>query len=348
MTVETLIGKPTEWLSGEGADADLAVMCQCRLVRNLSDYLFPEHCREDEKEAVQDRLAGLFDTLGLLATGSYWPLSELDALERRFLVERRLITPDLLEREGARGVYIADDQSLSIVVNDENHLTIYGLASGMQLQEVWARINLIDDSLAGALDYAFEDRLGYLTTSISDLGTGLKASTVLHLPALTMSNEMSQMEDRVRDKRHALDGLFGHKGEAHGDLYRLINTGTLGRSEEELLFHVKHLAGELMTAEREARERLISEAPLKLEDRVGRALGLAQGARVLAFSEALAVLSSLRLGVTKGLLDQFSLSHLNDVLVASQDAHIELKCGRDCDELTLSAERADLFRARFA
>lgn len=346
--VETLMDKPAQWLAGDGPEADVAVYCQCRLVRNLADFPFCDHCTDDEKRMIEERLVGIFDSLNLLATGNYWSLKDLDSREARFLNERRLITPRLLEQEGARGVYIADDQSLSIVINDDNHITLLGLASGIQMQEVWARINLIDDTLAGALDFAFNDRLGYLTAALSDLGTGLKTSIALHLPGLAMSGGMSAAQDLVREKRHALLPLFGQKGEAEGDLYQLVNTSTLGPSEEEMIFHLKHLATEIISRERKARTRFITDAPLQLEDRVGRALGLARGARLLAFGEALTVLSSLRLGVSNHLLDQFSLQHVNDVFMGSQNAHIEMKRGHDCDELTLSSERADLFRGCFA
>lgn len=346
--VETLLSKPAQWLSGDGPEADVAVGCRCRLVRNLADFPFRGRCTDDERRMIEDRLVGVFDTLNLLATGNYWSLSDLDSREARFLCERRLVTSRLLEDEGPRGVYIADDQSLSISINEENHITLVGLASGIRMQEVWARLNLIDDTLAGALDFAFDDRLGYLAADLSDLGTGLRIDVTLHLPGLAMTGGMSDIEDLVREKRHSLLPLYGPKGEAQGDLYQLVNTSTLGPSEEEAIFHLRHLALEIVAGEREARTRVMVQEPRQLEDRVGRALGLARGARLLAFDEALTVLSSLRFGVSQGLLDQFTLQHVNDVFMGAQSAHIEMKCGHTCDEPTLSGERADLFRSRFA
>ena len=220
-------------------------------------------------------------------------------------------------------------------------------------------MSLIDDTLAGALDYAFNERLGYLTTEIGHVGTGLCASVILHLPGLHLTNLISTAMSTAREKRHTLEPVIEPKGSvpsdvdrskgtALGDLYKLTNGSTLGRSEEETLFHLKHLATEMIKEERESRRQIMSEAPLQIEDRVGRALGLARGARLLAFHEANSVLSSLRLGVSGGLLEQFSLHQINDVLIGSQNAHIEMKRGQECDELTLSAERADLFRSRFA
>lgn len=346
--IETLLDRPAEWLSGEGTDADFVVACRCRLARNLADFPFPAHCAEGEKRSIEERIINVLESLDLMTTGVYLPLGDLDSHEACFLTERYLISPEFAEGEGPRGVYIADDQSFSIAVNDDNHLLLNALGSGLELQETWARVNLIDDTLSGALDYAFSERLGYLTTSVGELGTGLIAGVMLHLPALKMINNLSSAQDLARDKRHLLIEMYGPRGEAHGDLYHLANSSTLGRSEEEIIYHVKHVATAIIDKEREAREHLMAEAPLQLEDRVGRALGMARGARLLAFNEALSVLSSLRLGVSLGKLDQLSLRDLNEVFVASQSAHLQMKYGHDCDELTLSSERADLLRARFS
>ncbi len=352
---ETLREREAQWLSGEGPEADVAVYSVCHLFRNLADFPYPDQCTEDEKRMVEERILGILESLNLLESGQYCSFSDLDPREQQFLVERHLVRPEFLQAEGPRGVYISDDQSITISVNDENHLTFTGLASGLQVQDIWLRMSLIDDTLAGALDYAFSERLGYLTAKIDQVGTGLRAGVVLHLPALHLASLISTATTTAREKRHTLEGSVAPtndvrqpKGAALGDLHHLSNDCTLGRSEEETIFHIKHLATEMIKEERESRQQIMSEAPLQLEDRVGRALGLARGARLLAFHEASSVLSSLRLGVSSGLLDQFSLHQINDVLVTFQNAHIEMKRGHECDELTLSAERADLFRSRFA
>ncbi len=357
--LETLMQQDADWLSGEGPDSDVALYSQCELFRNLADYPYPGECTEDEQRAIEERVHGVLESLNFLSTGRYWSFNELDERERRFLVERRLVSAELLSGEGTHGVYIADDQSFSLSINDKNHLHLCGLASGLSLQDMWARVSLVDDTLAGALDYAFSDRLGFLTSSLGQVGTGLHASVILHLPGLHLAKRISAAVSSADEKRHTLEGVSAPKatmpGEFHrpngstlGDLYSLKNRSTLGRSEEETFFHLKHLAAELIKMEREARVEIISSAPLQIEDRVGRALGLARGARLLAFHEASSVLSSLRLGVSSGLVDQYSLHQINELLVASQNAHIEMKSGHACDEFTLNAERADLFRSHFA
>jgi len=347
-TVDTLLVKPAEWMNGTGPDADVVPFTRCRLARNLADFPYPAQCTLDEKRAVEERISGVIETLNLLATGSYFAFGDADQREKRFLIERGLAGPALLESDGPCGVYIADDQGFSISVNEENHLTLTGIASGLQLQEVWSRLNLIDDMLAGALDYAFSPRLGYLTASVRDVGTGLRAGALFHLPGMNVAGLVPSVASDVATRRHALTP-FSDAGRApFDDLYLLTNACTLGRSEEEALFHLKHVAAQLLAQEREARSRIRSAAPLQFEDRTGRALGVARHARLLASAESNSLLSSLRLGVAAGLLDQFPLHRINEVFIASQNAHLEMKCGHACDELQLSVERADLFRTRFS
>jgi protein arginine kinase len=347
-SVDTLLEKPADWMSASGPDADLAPFTRCRLARNLADFPFPSQCTLDEKRAIEERISGVIESMNLLATGGYFALGDSDLREKRFLVERGMAGRALLEAEGPCGVYIADDQGLSISVNEENHLTLTGIASGVQFHEVWSRLNLIDDMLAGALDYAFSPRLGYLTASLRDVGTGLRAGALFHLPGVSVAGLVPSITTEVASRRHTLEPFTDAAGTPLDDFYLLTNASTLGRSEEEALFHLKHVATHVITQEREARGRIRSAAPLQMEDRIGRALGIARHARLLATAEANSLLSSLRLGVSAGLLDQFSLPQINDVFIASQNAHLETKSGRGCDELQFSVERADLFRARFA
>lgn len=345
--LNTLLDTKAEWLDGNGPELAYVPFSQCRISRNLADFPFPSQCADEEKQAIHERLTTLFDSLNLYSTGTYWSIDDLSPLEVRLLVERRLISPNLAESEGARGVYVSHDQCLSISINDENHLTIRGIASGLNPNDIWDRVNLLDDTLAGVLDFAFDDRLGYLTTALSELGTAFKASTILHLPALNGDGSLHSLQRELEKKRHTLQPLYGPSSEALGDLFQLTNMSTLGQSEEETIFHLKHLTTNALEREKTSRTESQEAAPLQLEDRVDRAVGTAKSARLLAFGESLSVLSSLRMGVAQGLLNQYSLSLLSNVFMESQNAHIEMRCGRSCDELTLNAERADLFKARF-
>lgn len=348
MMVQTLYDKRAAWCSGQGPEADVVPFTRGTLSRNLADFPFPWRCSEDERHTVEERVLAALEHAGLLATGLYVSLAHVDGREPRFLAERGLLPEHLLRGEGPRGVYISEDQALSIVVNGLNHLTIQYNATGLQPQEVWVRLNRVDDTLGERLGYAFDDRLGFLTAELATTGTGFQETVVLHLPALTASGRARAQTQGLREQWHRFEGLYGGNGEALGDLYALSNQSTLGRSEEETAFHIKHLAQELIALERAARMTIVEENPRTLEDRVGRALGVARGARLLDLDEAMGLLSSLRLGVALGQLPDLSLQHLNDLMLLVQNAHLEMRKGHQCDDLTLSAERADLLRARLA
>ena len=379
MAVDPLLDKNPIWLTDATPEAGIAVLCQCSLARNLSDFPFPARCSEDERGAVEARITDILDNLNLLSTGEYYSLPALHPNEIQFLAERRLITYDLMCTSAQCGVYVAEDQSLSIMVNGADHLCMRVMQSGLQLQEAWARLNLIDDTLGGMLDFAFDARLGYLTADLRNVGTGLKASVLLHLPGLTLTDRLSEQGERVSSEDLVLRGVKAGAGDAEtvacptlcqqgadqsiysdmdgalncpvgegaGDLCLLVNESTLGLSEEELVFHVHHAAEAIIAEEKAARHVLLRDSYQGLQDKIGRAQGVAAGARLMEFTEGVQVLSSLRLGVETGVVRDYTVAQMNALLFKSQGAHLGIACGQEGDPLTLNRERADLFRRVF-
>ncbi len=386
--LDSLVAK-IPWITGVGPQSAVALFSQCSLIRNLAGFAFPGTSSEDEERAVEERILGVIENLGMMAAGQYYSMASVDPREAYLLAERRLVPFDLLNGRTHAGVYVSEDQAFSIAINGANHVCITAIAPGLQVQEVYNRINLIDDTLAGMLDYAFDKKFGFLTRSISHVGTGLKASMMLHLPALTMESGLAPLMQTLRQRRHVLNGqkstlaaqpsrgpvaaetdrrlalihhqpslaealyydlsglLYGDFNETQGDLFLLGNQNTLGVSEEEMLFHLRHSAVEIINRECETRKSLMDREHRRLEDRVARALGVARSARLLGFSEALSLLSSIRLGVDVGLLPGYSLQRLTELVFASQSAHLKIKADHETNEWTLSIQRADLFRARF-
>lgn len=346
--VQVLLEKPALWLSGNGPEPAHAVRVRGVLSRNLADFPFPAQCSEDEKQRIEERILGVLANLNVTSSGQYCATSSLNQLERRLLLEREYVTESQVRASGARGVYISHDQTLSIMINDHDHLRIQVMGPAMSFDEVWAKLTSLDDLLAVSVDYAFDERLGYLTSDLATLGTGLRLDVMLHFPALVMSSRMLMLEQHVRDQQHALEAYQGTLTDSAGDLFLLRNRRTLGRSEEEIVFHLKHLAHDLVEQEKRAREAALTGNHRVLEDRVGRALGIARGARLLEYGEGLNLLSSLRLGLALEMADGYTYHQLNQLIIGSQRAHIEMKKGQVCDDVTLSMERADMFRARFA
>lgn len=346
--VDGLLTAPVEWLQGTGPHAEVVISTHCRLVRNLADYPFLNLCKDDERAAVEERILRALDSLNMAGDGAYHGFADVDETQAHFLLERRLISPQMITSRGVRGVHVQDGQLTSMCINGADHLVLFGHASGQQIQEIWSRLSLIDDSLAGLLDFTFDDRLGFLSSSLSDVGTGLKAGAFLHLPALTMLNAVGSHRESVRVHRLELTPWMSASGVSGGELYELTNRGSLGMSETEIVYQVAQVLDEVVAAEMSAQKRLLQDYRIQLEDRVERALALAQNARLLAFDESIEVLSSLRLGVSTGLLKTVSLRLLNETLMTSQPAHLELKSGELCDETRSNMLRAGLFRENFS
>lgn len=346
--LETLLEKEARWQSGEGPDADIVVECGGSLARNLADLPFPGQASDDELHSALDRVLGAMEGHNIFRAGQFYMLEHLEPRVVRFLVERRLITPDMEGMRGPRGVWVSDDQALSVMVNGRDHVRLQVRNSGFDADEVWSRLSHADDLLAQVLDFAFHEKYGYLSAALAEVGTGFRLFAIIHLPGMVMDNRVLAESEQAQQTGHRIEGLFGPVSEALGEMFLVTNTATLGRSEEEIQFNLRHLVASLIEGERQARKRLLSEGVRALEDRVGRAWGLARGAHLLGFSEGLSILSSLRLGLAMGQIKNFSYKQLNNVLYASQPAHLAMRAGQECDELTLSMERADLFRALFS
>jgi protein arginine kinase len=346
--LETLLEKKARWLSGEGPDADIVVESGGSLTRNLADLPFPGQASDDELHSVVDRVLGAMEGHDVFRSGQFFMLEHLEPRIVRFLVERRLITPDLERGHGPRGLWVSDDQAFSVMLNGRDHIRLLVRSSGFNVDEVWNRLSHADDLLGNALDFAFHDKYGYLSASVTELGTGFGLFAVVHLAGLAMSNRVLAESEKAREGGHRIEGLFGPVSEGLGELFTVANTATLGRSEEEIQFNLRHLVTGLIESERQSRLQLRSEGFRALEDRVGRAAGVARGAHLLEFTEAVGLLSSLRLGRALEKFTDYSYKQLNSTLYAAQPAHLAMRLGQDCDELTLSMERADLFRAAFS
>jgi len=352
--VETFVQKTLPWLDAAGPQPAHVLFCSASLHRDLADLPFPARCSEDELRTAQERVVNVLDSEGYLAKGQFLHLSDLDAREVLFLQERDLITEGFIAKEGASGVYVSDDQMLSIMVNEADHLCIRAHASGLDLEAAHAKVNEVDDVLSRELDYAFDDKLGYLTSAVGTVGTGLVMRAVLHLPGLAMANRIHEFEQKLRNDYHELrGGAAGHSVSLdeiykQGDLVEVSNAATLGRSEAEIVFHLNHKVAEIVEADGQSRDTILAESPRGVEDRLGRALGVAREARLLESGEGNALLSSLRWGVQAGKVDGITYKKLNEVFMASRRGHLEMRYGHDDDPLALSGKRADLFRTSFS
>jgi protein arginine kinase len=274
-------------------------------------------------------------------------LNELPELDRQLLVERHLISRQLASGATPRAVAIGAQEMFSIMVNEEDHLRIQVLRSGMQLAQAFEQINFIDDQLEQRLDYAFSSKFGYLTACPTNVGTGIRVSVMLHLPALQLTGEIDRARRAARDMHLAVRGLFGEGSEALGDLYQISNQTTLGKSEQEILSDFENtIVPTIIAYEKQARQALVNDRPDQLDDKIWRAWGTLTHARMMRTDEVLQLLSHLRLGVNLGRIDKTDIATINDLFLLTQPAHLQKMGGRPLGRTARREERARLIRQK--
>lgn len=287
-----------------------------------------------------------------LADGMLWVnLPDSPPLDRQLLVERHLISRQHANANDdlPRAVAIGTDETFAIMVNEEDHLRIQVLRSGMQLTEAFAQVDRIDNMLEEKLNFAYSRRFGYVTACPTNVGTGIRVSVMLHLPALRLTGEIEKVRRAARDMHLAVRGLFGEGSDAVGDLYQISNQATLGKSEQEIVADFeKTVAPMIIAYEQQARQALLQHRQAQLDDKVWRAWAVLKHARVMGTEEVLALLSQLRLGLNLGRLDSVNIRTINELFQLTQPAHLQKLTNREMDAATRRIARAGLIRQRLS
>ena len=333
----------------QGPHSDVVLSSRVRLARNIAGFPFvnratPAQCNDLLNIARPVLLNNN------LAEGMIWvDLNQSTLKDRRLLFERHLISKHLAESEHRRAVAISGDETMSIMVNEEDHLRIQMIAPGSQLQQVFERLNAVDDAIEARIDYAFSARFGYLTACPTNVGTGARFSVMMHLPALKMTNEIERVRRAAKDLHLAVRGYYGEGTESAGDFYQISNQVTLGRSEEELLSEFQDvIVPRIIQYEHQARRMLANRNSPVLDDRVHRALGALRSARLLGAEEAMKLLSRVRLGIHMGRVTDVSIDTVNDLFLQVQTTHLKMHAASELDAEELREARADLVRQRLS
>lgn len=339
-----------EWIRGAGRDADVVMSSRVRLARNVAGVPFPNAAKREDRRLVVDMVRSAA-TQDHLAESLLWiEMNECPSLERSVLVERHLISKEHAKGAEPRAAAISGpDEWLSIMVNEEDHLRIQVMRSGLCLSEAFAQIDAVDDGLERRLTYSFSPRFGYLTACPTNVGTGMRVSVMLHLPALKITGEIDKVRRAAKGMNLAVRGFYGEGSDAVGDFYQLSNQTTLGKSERDLLDDFeRRIVPEVIDYERHAREALMKKRRVVLEDKVQRAIGVLRHARMLGADEALQLLSHVRLGVSLGALDGVDMTGVNQLILDTQPAHLQRVAGREMDQSERRVARATLVRQRLA
>lgn len=340
MKLETLAGQCGEWLRGSGPESDIVISSRVRLARNLADFPFIRKCTDSDRDSIERVVRERIGAVQQWKDAAYFDVAQLPDIDRQFLVERQLISRELAESDGARGVLIDGEEKFSLMVNEEDHLRIQVMHSGLALDEAWAQIDRIDDQLEEGLSIAFHRKLGYLTACPTNVGTGLRVSVMLHLPALVITRQIDKVFNSLQKISLAVRGLYGEGSQAMGDFYQISNQITLGRSEEDLIAQVGEVVPVLIDYERKAREFLKRESEKDLHDRVSRAYGILCTAQTISSEETMHLLSSVRMGVNLGLIADLEIPTINKLFIHTQPAHLQKLRGVELETADRNIERA--------
>jgi protein arginine kinase len=346
MELEGMIGRTGEWLSGKGPESDIVISSRVRLARNLRGVNFMTRMDDKTRRKIESRCRKAIMDSKVAGACLYVPLHEAEELDRKFLVERHLISKEHGEGKGNRGVAIAEDEILSIMVLEEDHIRLQVFQSGMRLTEAWRIANQADNILENFLDYAFSPTLGYLTACPTNVGTGLRVSVMLHLPALVLTRHIEKIFQAVAKINLAVRGLYGEGTEATGHFYQISNQVALGRTEEDIVRSVGDVIPNIAGYERRAREELLKTDSRRLEDRIWRAYGNLANARILSSEESLMLLSMVRMGVHMEILKGLPIGVVNELFLFAQPAHLQKMEGREMKPEERDIVRADYIRRR--
>lgn len=341
MRLDELASRCGEWLRGIGPESDIVISSRIRLARNLADFPFVRRCTDADREQIERVAQEAILHSPTLADASYYRVDELEPLDRRFLVERQLISRELADGRGARAVAIDPAERFGVMVNEEDHLRIQVMHSGFDLTKAWEHINQIDDELEQRLTYAFHPQLGYLTACPTNVGTGMRVSVMLHLPALVMVRQIDRLFRSLQKINLAVRGLYGEGSSAMGDFYQISNQITLGRSEQELIEQVRDVVPAIIEYERRSREALLRDSERDLHDRVSRAYGILCTAQTISSEETMHLLSSVRMGVNLGLIEDIEIPTINKLFIHTQPAHLQKLRGAPLESGDRNIERAE-------
>jgi protein arginine kinase len=338
-----------DWLDATGEHADIVLSTRVRLARNVQGFAFGPRARVNDRKAVLERIRGAAGKVELLQEARIHELAELPPRSRRILLERRLVSRDMLGENGGEppqgsAVVLSPERPVSVMVNEEDHLRLQSLFSGLRLQEAWNVLDSLDEELGRVVPYAYHHDFGFLTSCPTNVGTGIRASVLMHLPALVLTKEIGKVLQGISQVGLTFRGLYGEGSEVVGNFFQLSNQTTLGKSEEDLVDHLDRIVRQVIQYESRARQVLLRDAAAVTEDKIWRAWGLLRYARSLSFEELMNLLSGVRLGASLKLLPGLRVYSLNRIMIFTQPAHLEEAAGRELNASENDAHRAAYVR----
>jgi len=346
MNFENIIDAKSEWLNADGPNSDIVISSRIRLARNIKGYPFPHRGEHNSNIEIMEIILSALKKTGFFKGGFIVKMSDLSDLDKQMLLEKHLISKEHLIGQIGSAVAVSKNHDLSVMVNEEDHLRLQVLKAGFRLDECWNLINSFDSELEKYLDFAFSPNLGYLTSCPTNVGTGMRASVMIHLPGLVLMDLINKVMQAVLKLGLAVRGFYGEGSEILGNLFQVSNQITLGKKEYEIISSITRVLDLVIEHERNSREMLRKTGEEKLKDRIGRAYGILTNAYLISTKETIALLSALRLGMDMEYISGIDKGTINELFILTQPAHLQLKTGQALDPDARDIKRAKLIREK--
>ncbi|MBM7573120.1 protein arginine kinase [Aquibacillus albus] len=330
------------WMKEEGPDSDIVMSSRIRLARNLDQAPFPIIAKQSELTKILEYIKEEYhhQTFKTYHDLEFVNMKDLKPIEKRVLVEKHLISPHLAEKSEQGGVLISESEQVSVMINEEDHIRIQLYFPGFQLEKALEQAFEIDDWLEEKINYAFDENKGYLTSCPTNVGTGMRASVMMHLPALAITQKINRMIPAISQLGLVVRGIYGEGSEALGNIFQISNQITLGRSEMDIVGDLQSVVEKLIEEERKARQLLVEQSSIQLEDRIFRSYGILEHSRIIESKETAKCLSDVRLGIDVGFIKNISKTILNELMVLTQPGFLQQYAKE-----ALSPEERDILRA---
>lgn len=349
MSLERFLNQAvSSWMCAEGPDSDIVLSSRIRLARNFEDYKFPTLFSHEEARMINLKMEEMVSQPGLnrFRKMELLKIDEIQPLQKRVLVEKHLISPNLAEESPYGAVLLTENEEVSIMINEEDHIRIQCLFPGLQLAEALDAANEVDDWLESHIRYAFDEKYGYLTSCPTNVGTGLRASVMMHLPGLILTQQINRIISAIQQLGLVVRGIYGEGSEALGNVFQISNQITLGKSEEDTVRDLEGVVSQLISQERSSREALRKTSNIQLEDRVFRSLGVLSNSRIIETKEAARCLSDVQLGIDMGYIHHLPKNILNELMIVTQPGFLQQYAGGPLRPNERDIRRAALIRER--
>ncbi len=348
MNLSDLLNHTSEWLKGSGPNSDIVISSRLRLARNVEKLPFPHWAGKKQGKAALDMILDAASSADPLKKMTVFVLEDLDGVDKQFLVERHLMSYEQAQKTNSKAVIVDDEEVVSVMINEEDHIRAQVMQSGFNLMEAWDIINRVDDALGKAMPFAYSQEWGYLTACPTNAGTGMRGSVMLHLPALVMTRQINQVLAAIAKLSFTTRGLYGEGTQATGNFFQISNQVSLGQSETDIIQNINNLIRQIIEQESQCRDTLFASNRGMLEDKISRSYGILRSAHIITSQETTELLSLVRLGCDLGLIKDITRGKVNELFLLIQPAHLQKIENKKFTSQERDVKRAELIRAKLS